>query len=157
MINESTISKYQPLIETIKEELLDSFKMYANEDYCSDPLPICQIVFAAEGLICDEPDFLFAGYGAGTKGERFSACGGFILDELFPVDDSDKYYETQDECFELASEIILHCFEQVGNSAEFKAIPTEAPVAIKLVIVDQKSKPICRIHPDGKIELPPKK
>ncbi len=150
--------------ENIKTELLESFKLFADSKYTGhDPLrPVAKIVFAAQGEITTPPDLEFMGYGGGPEGESFSECGGINLESFFPLNAEGDYYANDDEefleeCFQNACSAVLTGLQSVSESEEFMKIPKEGPVVFVLNLIDQMNKVICRIHPDGKVEPPPKK
>ncbi len=152
------------MTERIKKELLESFELYANPEYTGyNPVrPVAKIVFAAQGEITSPPDLEFMGYGAGTEGEAFSECGGINLESFFPLDANGEYFEKDDEefieeCIQKAGVAVLNSLESIANSEEFQKIPKEGPIVFVLNLIDQISKVICRIHPNGEIELPPNK
>lgn len=145
--------------EQIKKELIESFGYYSNPEYTGeDPLlPVSRIIFSAQGEITSPPDLEFMGYGLGSEGEAFEACGGLDLTSFFPINDNDYYAEDLEVCFEKACAQVLIGLQAVANSSEFHEIPKQGPVIFILSIDDQVNKVLCRIHPDGQVELPPKK
>ncbi|MGY3791356.1 hypothetical protein [Aquimarina sp. 433] len=152
------------ITDQIKADLLESFEFYANPKYTGyDPVrPVAKIIFSAQGEITSPPDLEFMGYGGGSEGEAFDACGGFNLEPFFPLDTDGEYFEDDDEefiskCLQKAGEAVLESLQSIATSEAFLDIPKEGPIVFVLNIVDQKSKVICRIHPDGQVELPPKK
>lgn len=146
--------------EQIKKELLESFRLYANADYTGnkDELPVSKIIFSAQGEITTPPDLEFMGYGLGSEGEVFEACGGLDLSYFFPLNKEENDYAGDvEECFKDAATQVLEGLEAVAESMEFRDIPKNGPVVFTLNLEDQMSKVLCRIHPDGKVELPPQK
>ncbi|MDY8137698.1 hypothetical protein [Aquimarina sp. 2201CG5-10] len=150
--------------QQIKIELLESFDLFANPEYTGyDPLhPVSKIIFSAQGEITSPPDLEFMGYGGGSEGESFSDCGGINLESFFPLDSKGEYFESDEEeyiekCFKNACSAVLTGLKSVANSDEFKKIPKDGPVIFVLNLIDQTSKVICRIHPNGEVELPPEK
>lgn len=152
------------IVEHIKTELLESFRYFADSEYTGyTPLrPVSKIIFSAQGEITSPPDLEFMGYGGGSEGEAFSDCGGVNLESFFPLDSDGEYFENDDEefieeCFQKACLAVLKSLESISNSDEFRKIPKEGPVIFVLNLIDQTSKVICRIHPNGEVELPPEK
>ncbi|MFD2564635.1 hypothetical protein [Aquimarina rubra] len=149
--------------EQIKAELLECFHLFSNTEFTGyDPLrPVAKIVFAAQGEITTPPDLDFMGYGGGSEGESFSDCGVLSLESFFPLNEEGDYYASEDEeyieeCFQNACSAVLGSLQAVADSKEFQKIPKEGPVVFGLKLIDQCNKIICRIHPDGDVELPPK-
>lgn len=144
--------------EELKQELLESFSMYADSEYNEDLLPVSRIIFSAQGEVTSPPDLEFMGYGVGPEGEAFEACGGLDLSEFFPLeDDGESYRDDVEECFSAASSAVLSALQVVAASDNFQAIPKRGPVVFALDLEDQVTKVLCRIHPDGTLELPPAK
>jgi len=154
------MKKSNEIDKQIKEELLESFRLYANPDYTGneDELPVSKIVFSAQGETTTPPDLEFMGYGLGQEDYIFETCGGLNLYRYFPLNDEEDYYEGDvDECFEEACVQVLNGLQAVAGSKEFQDIPKKGPVVFILALEHQASKVLCRIHPDGKVELPPEK
>ncbi|MBG6129963.1 hypothetical protein IWQ47_001954 [Aquimarina sp. EL_43] len=150
--------------EQLKNELLESLSLFGNSEYTGyDPLrPVSKIIFSAQGEITSPPDLEFMGYGGGSEGESFSACGGINLESFFPLDDKGEYFASDDEeyiekCIEKAGSAVLAALTSISNSDEFQKLPKDGPVVFVINLIDQLSKVICRIHPNGEVELPPKK
>lgn len=146
--------------EQIKEELLESFRLYSNPDYTgnTDGLPVSKIIFSAQGETTTPPDLEFMGYGFGQEDYIFETCGGLNLYRYFPLNHEKDYYAGDvDECFREASVQVLNGLHAVAGSKEFQDIPKNGPVVFVLDLEHQMSKVLCRIYPDGKVELPPKK
>lgn len=150
--------------EKIKIELLESLSLFGDSEYTGyEPLrPVSKIIFAAQGEITSPPDLEFMGYGGGSEGESFSDCGGVNLEAFFPLDSKGEYFANDDdasieECFQEACATLLVGLKSISNSDEFQKLPKEGPVVFALKLIDQISRVICRIHPNGEVELPPKK
>ena len=100
------------------------------------------------------------GYGVGPEGEAFSDTGVLDLSEIFGVtedypEDQEYDYDLMHKNFAKACASVTTALQQLATSAEFAAIPRKGPVVFALSIIDQVNKVLCRIHPDGKFELPP--
>lgn len=127
-----------------------------------DPvLPVSRIVFACQGVITSPPDFCCMGYGVGPEGEAFSDTGVLDLSEIFGVAadyPADKEYddELMLKNFNKACRSITTVLQQLATSVEFTALPKQGPVIFALSIIDHVNKVLCRIHQDGRFELPPK-
>jgi len=150
--------------EKIKIELLESLSLFGDSSYTGyEPLrPVSKIIFSAQGEITSPPDLEFMGYGGGSEGESFSDCGGVNLESFFPLDSKGEYFASDDEeyiekCFQEACSALLVGLKSISNSDEFHKLPKDGPVVFVLEVIDQISKVICRIHPNGEVELPPKK
>ncbi|MHA7060038.1 hypothetical protein ACWGOQ_0022615 [Aquimarina sp. M1] len=150
--------------EQIKTELIESFALFSDSKYTGHtPLrPVAKIVYAAQGEITSPPDLDFMGYGGGSQGSSFSACGVLDLASFFPLNEEGDYYASEDEdyiekCFLDAYTAVLSGLKVIATSDAFQKIPKEGSVVFGLQLIDQFSKIICRIHPDGEVELPPKK
>lgn len=150
--------------QLIKTELLESLRLFADTEYTgNDPVrPVGKIVFAAQGEITSPPDLEFMGYGAGSEGETFSECGGVNLESFFPLDSDGACFASDDEafiekCFQDAASGFLKGLQSISKSEEFIALPKDGPVVFVLNLIDQANKVICRIHPNGDVELPPNK
>ncbi|WP_282080213.1 hypothetical protein [Aquimarina algiphila] len=157
-------TKNNSIQEQINADLLESFTLFIDSEYTGyDPLkPVSKIIFSAQGEITSPPDLEFMGYGGGSEGESFSECGGIDLTSFFPLDEQSEYFASNEdeyieECLQNASAAVLKGLQSVVGSIEFQKLPKDGPVVFVLNLIDQKSKVICRIHPDGDIELPPKK
>ncbi|WP_108807828.1 hypothetical protein [Aquimarina spinulae] len=152
------------IIKQITTDLLESFTFFADSNYTGyDPLhPVSKIVFAAQGEITTPPDLGFMGYGGGSEGEAFSDCGVLDLEVFFPLNEEGDYYrednhEYKEKCFHNACQAVLQGLTAIAKSDKFQKIPKEGPVVFVLNLIDQFNKVLCRIHPDGEVELPPKK
>ncbi|WP_157814106.1 hypothetical protein [Olleya sp. Bg11-27] len=150
--------------QLIKTELLDSLHLFANTEYTGyDPIrPVGKIMFTAQGEITSPPDLEFMGYGAGSEGETFSECGGVNLESFFPLDSDGDYFASDDEdfiekCFQDAASALLKGLQSISKSDAFIGLPKDGPVVFVLNLIDQANKVICRIHPNGDVELPPNK
>jgi hypothetical protein len=152
------------IIQKIKADLSSSFKLYSDPRFTGHdpPRPISKVTFAGQGEITSPPDLEFMGYGSGSEGEAFTACGGIDLTSFFPLNPEGEYFKSDSEefidgCLQRACSTVLKCLEVLSTGKEFENIPKEGPIIFVLNLIDQQRKTICRIHPNGQIELPPSK
>nr|EMN21594.1 hypothetical protein LEP1GSC063_3845 [Leptospira santarosai serovar Arenal str. MAVJ 401] len=158
--NSLETTKLEGLIKQIREDILESFRFYADPEYTgNDPLlPVSGIIFGAEGPVITPPSYEFMGWGKGPKGIPFEETGGFDLSELINTDPSDdNEAEAFQKQWENACQLLTQILKEVASSEEFHKIPKEGPVVFALSVVDQAQTLLGRIHSDGTFEEPPKK